>query len=661
MSDQVPISGELTPAARLLKQSWVFYRARVKIILGIMIIPVLFVVLSNLLTGFLALSDISYSFWFSVIIVFTSFFILLLWFWAALSLLCSFKENTGVIQSYKKSFQKLAPYILVCLLFFIIIMGGWMFFFIFGFLFSVWFGLAVFVFVFEGKKGFSALYRSKQLVSGRFWGVFWRFFVLNFIAGILLFFIGVSAGLLSYFVAAELGTFIVYLVNLFVLPFLLVYGLLIYKNLAEIKSGEPYTEPGKSTRLKYALPALLGAFITGLLVVFFLFNTFWGRDIYPVDDSDLLLTKVEIPEEENAFLLLVRAGEKMEIKYEERGNLFYEMAEGGSWDSEFARELIEDNEEVFELFEQAIRLPYFQIPEFQDPGTIGPETPLPGLRFFRDIARLNLVKANYLLLEGEEQEALDLVIKTLKMGQMIEDMPRPALITYLVGLAVKEIGLQGLQRMIPDLNLSAEVLKDYIIELDQFKENEQGLIRVWKMEYAFITNTMGNLNIAEGLFAPDGGSSFSAAANKLNYFYKPNKTKKEFAEYFRNHIDNTEKDCYQMELVEPEILFRRHPIKILFTENALGELLQEIMMVSFGGFFDQKCSKDFSIMANQLLLALKAFQTENGNLPASLDELVPQYLSELPIDPFEGKPILYSLEEKMIYSPEAGLVFPVEF
>ena len=44
-------------------------------------------------------------------------------------------------------------------------------------------------------------------------------------------------------------------------------------------------------------------------------------------------------------------------------------------------------------------------------------------------------------------------------------------------------------------------------------------------------------------------------------------------------------------------------------------------------------------------LAIRAYQWENNDqLPASLQELVPQYLPDVPIDPFGGKELNYRLE-----------------
>jgi UDP:flavonoid glycosyltransferase YjiC (YdhE family) len=40
-------------------------------------------------------------------------------------------------------------------------------------------------------------------------------------------------------------------------------------------------------------------------------------------------------------------------------------------------------------------------------------------------------------------------------------------------------------------------------------------------------------------------------------------------------------------------------------------------------------------------LALRCYQSEQGRLPSSLEQLVPEYLQQVPLDPFSGRPVIY--------------------
>ncbi len=63
--------------------------------------------------------------------------------------------------------------------------------------------------------------------------------------------------------------------------------------------------------------------------------------------------------------------------------------------------------------------------------------------------------------------------------------------------------------------------------------------------------------------------------------------------------------------------------------------------------------------ATLIAIALSAYRTERGHYPHSLDELVPIYLEELPLDPFGDRPFHYTLkkdEDYGLYSVGLNLV-----
>ena len=64
----------------------------------------------------------------------------------------------------------------------------------------------------------------------------------------------------------------------------------------------------------------------------------------------------------------------------------------------------------------------------------------------------------------------------------------------------------------------------------------------------------------------------------------------------------------------------------------------------------RRCRDKLTLGACQLLLTLKAYEQDHGSLPVTLDELVPRYLKQVPTDAFDGKPIRYSAERRILYS-----------
>jgi len=108
------------------------------------------------------------------------FFAILFGLWSRVASFFSIKEQElDFKSSLAVSWPKMWQFFWVSLLVGLAVLGGFILFVIPGVIFSVWFCLAMFVFVAEGLEGTSALKRSKQLVQGYWWPVFGRLALLG--------------------------------------------------------------------------------------------------------------------------------------------------------------------------------------------------------------------------------------------------------------------------------------------------------------------------------------------------------------------------------------------------------------------------------------------------------------------------------------------------
>lgn len=103
-----------------------------------------------------------------------------------------------------------------------------------GFIFMIYYSVAFWVMFVENKKGYAALKRSKQLIKGNWWRVFWRIFSVTF----FLWFIFI---LPVYFMetkqAVETWRDITNVLNVIISPFMVAYSYFIYKDLLRIKKN----------------------------------------------------------------------------------------------------------------------------------------------------------------------------------------------------------------------------------------------------------------------------------------------------------------------------------------------------------------------------------------------------------------------------------------
>ncbi len=94
----------------------------------------------------------------------------------------------------------------------------------------------------------------------------------------------------------------------------------------------------------------------------------------------------------------------------------------------------------------------------------------------------------------------------------------------------------------------------------------------------------------------------------------------------------------------------KQPIsKLFFTPNGLGKMLCR-WLAPYSGVITRKCENDLFINATRTLLAIKAYRKDHNKFPETLENLTPDYLEEVLTDTYDGKPIRYSPEKRLIYS-----------
>ena len=402
------------------------------------------------------------------------------------------------------------------------------------------------------------------------------------------------------------------------------------------------------------------AIVVGVTAVFFLLLCFlphilslFSSDIAPIDDSDLQLKKITILQDENAYYDLIKLEDTIYIP-EEKDDLILDHLSDKIWDEEFVKEILSENKEALGYFSVAASKSSFQDPACADPKEISIDTALPSLNVWRKMSHISAIQALSLTKQGKDKEAFDEAFNSIRIGQKIQESQVP-LIEYLVAMEMKKVGMETIQKMIVSSELSSEELKKYVRDMDEFYENEEGLVIALKGEYHISTKALDLITPGYSYKLNEEQKKLIKETSLYDFYFQPNKTKLYLAENIRKNIENISKPYSETEIVEISELASSSPIKLYFTENAVGKVLLDISTSNFDSVIKKKCEADLIVSTTKLLFALKAYKNDTGDLPISLNELSPQYISTIPIDPFNGKPIRYLLKKKILYSVGSDL------
>ncbi|MEA2088840.1 MAG: hypothetical protein U9O55_03320 [Patescibacteria group bacterium] len=393
--------------------------------------------------------------------------------------------------------------------------------------------------------------------------------------------------------------------------------------------------------------------ITILLFSFpYILNIIYGKDAPSPDDSDLVLSAANIPKNDNSYFDLIKLSsildgqtKKAQIKIDiPSGINDLKFLESNNWDINLIEELLNKNEKALQIFSEAANKTQFQFDITGNPENIQPNMPVVALNSWRQIARINAIKAIYLMRQGEEESAFNEVIKIIKIGHDIEKSKNIHLLGYFVGIAIEQEGLKTMQTLISNTSLPSEILSFYQEQIQKYRPtNNSDQLRVEYLSFKNAINYVQNSGLDKDM----------QNLSKNNFYFKPNQTLEFVIKHYRQMIDRFEKPCYDASNITgnlPEVL----PWKIYFTENAVGKMLASLTMVALDGVRDKKCNIDTLIDSADILFAIKKYRLEKKSYPQSLQSLSPNYIIKLPDDPFSGQPFIVNIKDSTIHSVGAN-------
>jgi hypothetical protein len=173
-----------------------------------------------------------------------------------------------------------------------------------------------------------------------------------------------------------------------------------------------------------------------------------------------------------------------------------------------------------------------------------------------------------------------------------------------------------------------------------FKENDAGLFdRLLSMK-----------DKRRAFWGPSEAPDVDPEECRSRFRFKPNETKQLLAERARVFTHQLVRyDVDELDRLE-EPLVRASDDSDSVWRNCTGFRLAAYFHEGDRIGLEHFIMARFRLRATRTLLAALAYERTHGRLPLKLDDLVPDFLNEVPADPFDENPIRYSRERRILYS-----------
>lgn len=423
--------------------------------------------------------------------------------------------------------------------------------------------------------------------------------------------------------------------------------------------GKVFTISARSVG-RQILTGFLKTIVVLFLILFIFFfiipqtlSLFLGKDAPSVNETDLQLENIDLPEEENMFYELDKI--KDVISHESNDDIVSDYLDFSKWTEKELTTIIDNNQTALEYFDEAARKDSFLLPIMARPNEISVNSPVYPMNSWRQISRVASLKAQWLIKSGEDSLAFQEAEKIIKVGHAIESS-QVSIIGYLVGIAVEKTGLETMQKLILETSLNPSQLEYYRQNLGdiEIRNNISPLIS----EYLYGKDSIKRLDSGEESSSFLG--FFGSFALKNNYYFKPKQTIQMAASEYQKIIENFQNSCLSQGFVESKTFLPTSIVafpKLYFTENVVGKLLFSSHAVALNNVKTKRCELQTNLTATKFMFSLKQYFLNNGNYPTTLKILVPTYVSDIPKDSMSGDAYRYDPRFKLLFSAGRDHVF----
>ncbi len=407
---------------------------------------------------------------------------------------------------------------------------------------------------------------------------------------------------------------------------------------------ETRTRPSRLNRLwRFAWRTSVGLFAAALLALIAC-----SFDDKLLDTSALRYEPRTLPDGENAYLVLEEATESLGKIDDFQVSRWFALIRNADWDDAEAAELLRGREYAVDSVRQLRALSFAQGPIPKDAASaylLHPRIHLPLL--------LSLLEARRLHRDGDLAGSLSLMRNCLHAARLMDDGRSGLLFAHYARLMHLAI-LDALAVLCSDPRTPLEDCRTLQLEISRFRPGHKGFQQT--LAAAFREEELVVYALHHGKEIPESWHPEDRRylAYRLPFLFKPRQTLNYSIPYLTTAIQAADLSKAEREKSFPGDI---HALGYLCDQyddliNRLGKRhAHDGGVPSASTALERRLDQQTRVSLAETLIALRVYHDEHGRRPpATLEELVPAYLPDIPRDYFDGGAIKYSRELHALWS-----------
>ena len=363
----------------------------------------------------------------------------------------------------------------------------------------------------------------------------------------------------------------------------------------------------------------------------------------PVDLTALDKFYAEVPESSNAALVWLRGAAAITSNTDNRlRNIPMKWNTALTpEDLQSGAEALSANREALAIFRGAAMLERSRYP------VILSQYPLTNFQYLADLksaAQLLRLKAIVVAQQGNTLEASEAIVQTFAAADSFAT--EPLLLTQLVRFAIDTIAVSSLQHALNRASVSDSELR--AIQKAAARADNAGALRLALLgeRASFVTflRDPQRAVAADPTIAPDGVEGTVAEV----FLWPMAKAVGFWQRDMRFGIDALTTNIMFAALPSPQRFYSATNSEAIAQRASAGKyILTALLLPALQKAFQRDALHSAHIRNALVALAIERFRMANaGKLPEATSAVVPAYLKELPVDPYDGKPVRYKLTAK---------------